>query len=135
MPANTPTRIDDDLFAAAKATGAVLSRSAAQQVNHWARIGRQLEASGVLRARDIELVLAGAKSYDDLNPFEQAAVRAEWEEQIGAHREGIDLTGELGDTWVEANLAGRPVRRKSPAAAPAAAGAPAAAKPRRRRAS
>ena len=125
MPANTPTRIDDDLFAAAKATGAVLSRSAAQQVNHWARLGRQLEASGVLRARDIEQVLAGRKGYDELKAYEQAVVRTEWDEQLQAHRKGVDLTGALGDTWVEADATGKPVRRKA-AAAPA--------KPRRRRA-
>ena len=125
MPANTPTRIDDDLFAAAKATGAVLSRSAAQQVNHWARLGRQLEGSGVLRARDIEQVLAGRKGYDELNAYEQAVVRTEWDEQLQAHRKGVDLTGALGDTGVEADAKGKPVQRKA-AAAPA--------KPRRRRA-
>ncbi|MGI8947595.1 MAG: TA system antitoxin ParD family protein [Ornithinimicrobium sp.] len=40
------------------------SRSAAQQINHWARIGRELEASGKVSQRDIEAVLAGDGSYD-----------------------------------------------------------------------
>ena len=48
-----PTRVDDDLFAAAKAAGALQSRSAAQQITHWARLGRQLEGSGVLTSRDV----------------------------------------------------------------------------------
>ncbi len=39
-----PTRIDGDLFEAAKRAGRVNSRSAAQQLDHWARIGRELEA-------------------------------------------------------------------------------------------
>lgn len=114
--ANTPTRIDEDLFEAAKATGAVVSRSAAQQVNHWARLGRQLEASGILSTRDIEQVLAGAKGYDQLGAYDQAVVRAEWDAQLEALSGGVDLTGELGDEWVEANLKGRPVRRSTKAA-------------------
>lgn len=40
-----PTRVDGDLFDAAKSVGAIASRSAAQQISHWARIGR--EARGV----------------------------------------------------------------------------------------
>ena len=37
MATTSPTRIDDDLFASAKAVGEVMSRSASQQVSHWAR--------------------------------------------------------------------------------------------------
>lgn len=114
--ANIPTRIDDDLFEAAKTTGAVVSRSAAQQVNYWARLGRHLEASGVLSTRDVEQVLTGEKGYDEVGPYEQAAVRAGWDAQLADHAGGVDLTGELGDTWVVANLKGRPVRRSVKAA-------------------
>src|SRR3982750_3172278 len=95
MAANAPTRIDDDLFAAAKAAGAAQSRSAAQQVNHWARLGRQLEASGRVSQRDIARVLAGTHSYDDLDALGQAVVRAQWDEQLTAAREKLDFTGRL----------------------------------------
>lgn len=37
MTTTTPTRIDDDLYAAAKAAGKTMSRSAAQQIAHWTR--------------------------------------------------------------------------------------------------
>ena len=114
MAANSPTRIDDDLFAAAKAAGAVLSRSAAQQVNHWARIGRQLEASGSISPRDIAAVLAGRQPYDSLDAAAQAVVRAEWHERMTALREGLDLTAELtaaGEPWAEADEAGSTVHR------------------------
>ena len=36
-----------------------MSHSATQQVNHWARIGRELELSHELRHRDFGAVLAG----------------------------------------------------------------------------
>jgi hypothetical protein len=109
MAANAPTRIDDDLFAAAKAAGAVLSRSAAQQVNHWARIGRQLEASSSISSRDITRVLTGEQSYDDLGVREQALVRTTWDERIDAARTSLDFTAELaasGVEWAEADADG-----------------------------
>lgn len=126
MAASSPTRIDDDLFAAAKAAGAERSRSAAQQVNHWARLGRQLEASGALSQRDLSRVLSGRKPYDSLDAHAQAVVRAEWEARIDAAREGLDLTAELvqaGEDWVEAGPSGKPVVKRAK---------PAVKKPRRR---
>ncbi|MCI0157854.1 ParD-like family protein [Leifsonia shinshuensis] len=46
MSQTMPMRMDGDLVDAAKAVGAVSSRSATQ-LSHWARIGRELEASPV----------------------------------------------------------------------------------------
>lgn len=114
MASTSPTRIDDDLFSAAKAAGALMSRSAAQQVNHWARIGRELESAGSVSYRDIAAVLAGCTSYDTLNAHEQAVVRAEWDERMTQLRESLDLAGEFsaaGESWVEADEHGRAVER------------------------
>jgi hypothetical protein len=84
MGTTSPVRVDDELFASAKAVGAVMSRSAAQQIAHWARIGRELEAGGSISLKEISLVLAGSADYDKLNVYEQAVVRTEWEERIAA---------------------------------------------------
>lgn len=114
MSPSAPTRIDEDLFAAAKSAGEVLSRSAAQQINHWARIGRELEASSAVSARDIAAVLAGRASYDDLGAREQAVVRAEWDERMTEMRTSLNFEEEFtadGDTWVEADAQGRIVER------------------------
>jgi hypothetical protein len=114
--ATAPTRIDEDVFAAAKAAAVANSRSASQQVNHWARLGRALEASGTVRAREISKVLDGKASYDDLNHYEQAVVRADWDERTDAARAQLDLAAELvaeGATWVEPSSKGTPVRRRS----------------------
>ena len=66
MAHTMPTRVDGELFDAAMSIGAVTSRSAAQQLSHWARIGREVEASPATSMRDIQVVLAGQGSYDDL---------------------------------------------------------------------
>lgn len=99
-----PTRIDGELFEAAKATGAVMSRSAAQQLSHWARLGRELEASPQVSHRDIERVLAGEQSYDTLANPEQAVVRTAWDERVDAARKALDLEAEFraaGESWSE----------------------------------
>ena len=114
MATSAPTRIDEDLFAAARAAGEVMSRSAAQQINHWARIGRELESSETVSHRDIARVLAGRGSYDDLTAREQAVVRAEWDERMAELRTGLDFGAEFtaqGETWAEADAQGRTVER------------------------
>jgi len=113
MP-SIPTRVDVDLFAAAKASGAVHSRSAAQQLAHWARIGREFEASGSVSHRDIESVLAGDGSYDALQEREQAIVRGTWGEQIAERLTSLDLEHNFqaaGRDWVEADADGNLVAR------------------------
>ncbi|MCW2855723.1 MAG: hypothetical protein JWR52_1338 [Marmoricola sp.] len=111
-----PTRIDADLFEAAQSAGAVMSRSATQQINYWARIGREFESARGVNQRDIAAVLAGRRRYDGLGALEQAVVRAEWDERITEAREGLNLAAEFeaaGETWVEADAAGRTVTRSS----------------------
>lgn len=101
-----PTRVDGDLFAAAKSSGAVHSRSAAQQLAHWARIGREFEASTGVSHRDIEAVLAGDGSYDSLQEREQAIVRGTWDEKIAQRLSSLDLGQKFqaaGVGWVEAD--------------------------------
>jgi len=109
-----PTRIDGDLFEAAKASGALMSRSAAQQLSHWARLGRELEASRDLNTKDIQRVLAGKAPYDALADPEQAAVRTAWDERIEAARESLNLETEFraaGESWSEADADGNVVVR------------------------
>jgi hypothetical protein len=114
MSSTMPTRVDGELFDAAKSVGAVNSRSAAQQINHWARIGREFEASGRVSQRDIERVLAGDGSYDTLGEREQAIVRASWDEQVADRIAALDFEtefAEAGETWSEADDAGRLIAR------------------------
>jgi len=114
MATTSPTRIDDDLFASAKAVGEVMSRSASQQVSHWARIGRELEAAASVSQRAIVEVLAGEASYDRLTAEEQAVVRAEWSERIDTRIASLDLArlfAAEGRSYVELDDDGAVVRR------------------------
>lgn len=106
MAVGARIRIDEDITSAAKAAAQILSRSTAQQVNHWARIGRELEASKSVSLRDIAQVLRGRTSYDALDVGEQAIVRAAWNTRMTALREGLDLASEVGADgagWDEAD--------------------------------
>ncbi len=86
-----PTRLDGELYEDARAVAPVMSRSTSQQIAHWARIGRELEASGSVSPAAVTEVLAGRRSYDGLGAYDQAAVRAEWAELMKARRESLDL--------------------------------------------
>lgn len=94
-----------------------MSRSAAQQLAHWARIGRELEASDSVSHRDIAQVLTGRQEYDALNPREQAIVRAEWAERLRTRLGEADLArtfAERGQSYVELDGKGEVVRREPP---------------------
>lgn len=111
---SSPTRIDDDLFEAAQATAGLMSRSAAQLVNHWARVGRALEAGANVSQRRVTDVLLGARHYDELNDEEQAVIRAEWAERTQATLAGLDLAADFaaqGRSYVELDADGAVVRR------------------------
>ncbi|RFA10752.1 hypothetical protein B7R54_17230 [Subtercola boreus] len=104
-----PTRIDGELFESAKAAGEVQSRSAAQQLDHWARIGREFESSPTVTHTAITEVLAGVSSYDDLRDSEQAVVRVAWNDRVAARIAELDFTDELleaGLPWAEADADG-----------------------------
>lgn len=115
-------RVDVDLVDAAKSVGALESRSATQQLSHWARIGRELETSPGTNHRDIQRVLAGEAGYeyDDLEERDQAVVRASWNEQIEKRRASLNFAEEFtraGRSWTEADAQGRVVKHGSVAEA------------------
>ena len=121
MPSTSPARIDDELFASAQAVGSLMSRSAAQQIAHWARIGRELEAGVSVSIADIGQVLEGAQSYDDLTPEEQALVRATWAERLAERLSSLNLVADFraeGQTYVELDASGNVVHRKPSARRP-----------------
>lgn len=114
MGSTSPARIDDDLYASAKLVGGVQSRSASQQVVHWARIGREIEASTSISAKEIAEVLAGSRTYDGLDAKAQAIVRAEWSERMDQLRTELDLAADFsaaGRSWVELDADGTVIER------------------------
>lgn len=114
MATTSPARIDDDLYASAKLAGGVQSRSASQQIAHWARIGREIEASGGIAVREVAQVLAGGRHYDFLDVEEQAVVRAEWSVRMEQLRAELNLAERFaveGRRYVELDAAGKVVER------------------------
>lgn len=107
--ATMPTRVDQELFEAAKAAGQVHSRSAAQQLAHWAKLGREVEASPGVTHDQVARVLAGDASYDDIGGPAQAVVRTAWDQDVAARLDGLDFTERLrtaGRPWAEADADG-----------------------------
>jgi alkylhydroperoxidase family enzyme len=90
--AAAPIRLDRELAAAARDAAQTMSRSVAEQVSHWARLGRELERSPGVSVAQVQAVLRGSASYDALNVQEQAVVRATWDEQLAATLATLDLS-------------------------------------------
>jgi len=108
-----PLRVGDDLLASARLAADATGRSAAQQIGYWAKLGRELERSGSVSVREIAEVLAGSRSYDDLDAKAQATVRAEWDARIEARGAALNLAEQFtaeGRSWVEASPDGTTVR-------------------------
>jgi hypothetical protein len=72
-----PTRVAADLFEAAAVEGARQSRSAKQQLDHWARVGRAVSMTQTAARRRIEASLAGELPERDLTAEERAVFNAE----------------------------------------------------------
>jgi len=63
-------RVNAKLFEQARAAGEVLSRSAAQQIEHWSKIGAAVEAAGLTVAQATQLLTAD----DRANTVTEAAL-------------------------------------------------------------
>jgi len=108
------TRVDSDVVESARHVGTAMSRSVSQQVTHWARIGRELESGPSVSQREIAQVLAGHRSYDDLDSEHQAVVRAGWSEAVDDRIAQLDFAEEFGArgrAYSELDEHGRAVRR------------------------
>jgi hypothetical protein len=79
-----PTRIAPDVFAAAQQAGPGEDRSAAEQVNHWARVGQSIALHRSASRRRIEAVLTGVLPMSVLRPDEREIVNAELDAAITA---------------------------------------------------
>lgn len=115
MRKSTPVRIDEELYHAASQAASVMSRSTAEQLTHWTRIGRELEASPEVSIDQVAKVLRGAGEYDALGTEEQAVVRAYWSERMATLQGALRLDQEFelqGHPYVELNDEGKVVRRE-----------------------
>lgn len=77
-----PTRVAADLMDAAAVEGERLSRSAKQQLDHWARVGRAVSAQTSAARRRVEAALAGELAEQELSAEERIVFDAELDASI-----------------------------------------------------
>lgn len=90
-----PVRLDPEITAFAKAVADRMSRSVAEQLSHWARIGREIELSPDVSVRALRQVLSGQADYGALPAKEQAVVRAAWAQRMEELRGALRLDEEF----------------------------------------
>src|SRR3954447_14758826 len=86
-----PTRVAADLLDAAAVEGARQSRSAKQQLDHWARVGQAVSMTQTAARRRVEEALSGALPERDLTNEERAVFHAELEASISEAARGLSF--------------------------------------------
>lgn len=110
-----PTRVAADLLDAAAAEGRRQSRSAKQQLDHWARVGRAVSAQQTAPRRRVEAALAGELPFSQLSDEEGVVVNAEISAAIQESLGGADYGATLaarGMTTVSLDDDGRLVEHR-----------------------
>ncbi|MEQ8833090.1 MAG: hypothetical protein RIB67_01445 [Miltoncostaeaceae bacterium] len=80
--ADRPTRVAADLLDSAIVEGARESRSAKQQIDHWARVGRAVCAQQTAARRRVEEALSGDLPLAELSEEEATTFNAEVQARI-----------------------------------------------------
>src|SRR6478752_196788 len=113
--ADRVTRFAADLVDAAAAEGARQSRSAKQQLDHWARVGREVSSQHTASRRRVEAALAGELEIAVLSLEEgvvfNAEIAAAIQENLADSDYGKTLA-ERGITTVALNDAGEIVEHR-----------------------
>lgn len=108
-----PTRVASDLLAAAAVEGERQSRSAKQQLDHWARVGRAVSAQTSAARRRVEAALAGELDEGELSADERVVLNAELEASISEAARSIrfgEVLAARGVTTVALDEHGRLTR-------------------------
>jgi ParD-like antitoxin of type II bacterial toxin-antitoxin system len=113
--ADRVTRVAADLMDSAAAEGARQSRSARQQLEHWARVGRAMSSQQTSARRRVEAALTGDLGLHELSIEEGAAFNAEIaaavQERLAGSNYGT-LLAERGATTVALDESGEVVEHR-----------------------
>lgn len=93
--ADRPTRFAVDLLESAAVEGRRDSRSAKQQLDHWARVGRAVSLHGSAGRRRVEAALAGNLSLRELSPEECVVANAEIDVAIQTRAQSLSFGAAL----------------------------------------
>jgi hypothetical protein len=113
--ADRVTRFAADLLDSAAAEGARQSRSAKQQLDHWARVGRAVSSQHTAARRRVEAALAGDLELRELSVEEgvvfNAEIAASIQENLAESNYG-EVLAQRGITTVALNDAGEIVEHR-----------------------
>ena len=87
-----PTRIADDVYESAQAVSAQEGRSTAEQINHWARLGREVTIHESASRSRVEAALAGRLAIDELDRAEGRVYDAETQVALEDRLRAVDLS-------------------------------------------
>lgn len=107
--ADRPTRVPSELFDSAVVEGAKENRSAKQQLEHWARVGRSVCARQTASRYRVEAALAGTLPLEHLSEDEGIVFDSEAQSRLDARLRTTDLGAVLaarGVTTVALNERG-----------------------------
>jgi hypothetical protein len=82
MTADRPTRFASDLLESAAVEGKRESRSAKQQLDYWARVGRSVSMHQTAARRRVVAALAGELPFADLTDAERIVANADLDASI-----------------------------------------------------
>ena len=113
--ADRVTRVAADLLDSAAVEGARQSRSAKQQLDHWARVGRAVSSQQTVARRRVESALAGDLELGELSVEEgvvfNAEIAAAVQEKLAESNYG-KLLADRGITTVALNEEGEIVEHR-----------------------
>lgn len=127
--ADRVTRVAADLMDSATAEGARQSRSAKQQLDHWARVGHAVSTQHTASRRRVEAALAGDLDTDELSVEEGVVFNAEISSAIeenlartdygdalasrGITMVALDDDGQIVEYWPDGSSAVVPAGREA----------------------
>ena len=94
--ADRVTRVAADLLDSAAVEGARQSRSAKQQLDHWARVGRAVSSQQTAARRRVESALAGDLELRELSVEEGVVFNAEIAASCPGEAGGVELREAAG---------------------------------------
>ena len=91
----TTTRVSKSLFLAAQEAAPANHRSAREQLEHWAAVGRAITDTESVGLKRLEAAMRGELGREDLNSAEASAFDAEVEAGILSDLEELDFADEM----------------------------------------
>jgi len=95
MTIDRPTRFASDLLESAAVEGKRESRSAKQQLDHWARVGRSVSMHQTAARRRVVAALAGELPFADLTEAERLVANADLDASIQVQAQSMSFGDRL----------------------------------------